>query len=183
MMPVCSDGIWRSTSRRNGHAENDQSFEHEQHEVSRARARADGAGRGELTAVTEPQFLPTPYRSLQPCLWPLSPSRVMKEAPRNPRGLNMTCLQLAITEPISPLKALYQQPARNGCLPWPSPSVAGHHHPTMRSKAASRSTSHWAERIRTAPSRAGCGCRRDKPATALAATRSQSERKGLPKFT
>jgi hypothetical protein len=24
----------------------------------------------------------------------------------------MTCLQLAITEPISPVKALYQQPAR-----------------------------------------------------------------------
>jgi len=29
--------------------------------------------RGELTAVTEPQLLPTPYRSLQPWLWPLSP--------------------------------------------------------------------------------------------------------------
>jgi len=28
--------------------------------------------RGELTAVTEPQVLPTPYRSLQPWLWPLS---------------------------------------------------------------------------------------------------------------
>jgi len=29
--------------------------------------------RGELTAVTEAQLLPTPYRSLQPWLWPLSP--------------------------------------------------------------------------------------------------------------